>query len=398
MTEYELNILRSEQVLDSLDIAINVLDNYKHHSLGQPVTLLYKKRDSEGKEVVKLVLAIGKKSGGGDKTYYEIINSDIDAECNCRYISSHGLDEKTYSDVGAVPVDTTLKEIYRRTNNGDFSMLFDYIFFKEKATPPTIILPSIVDFYIEGVEKAPVVKLKEVPSRSDFKVIVSRGEVSHGTAGDNQPYAGEYRVSLHAYEEIDGEEVELRDWSDMYPGNDYTIRAYVDFNIGTNQPLDSDNHNYGTICTITQLFVGMKIEIEESLFGYAGMVYDHDLGFQTKIWSKLDESKREKVIQHLIDTESTKYSIKSLNAGVDVSGFGTIDDAALNKGRLIVVIPKAMSSKLATYQYLNNVPVPYFMETEMEIEIEGIPYVAYMTASQYAIMTNSNVFRVQIEK
>ena len=104
MTEYELNILRSEQVLDSLDIAIHILNEYKHHSIGQPIALLYK----SNKEI-KLLLAIGKKEGGGDSSYYEIINKDANIESHSRYISSHNVDEKTYSDVGAIFQDTTLE-------------------------------------------------------------------------------------------------------------------------------------------------------------------------------------------------------------------------------------------------------------------------------------------------
>ena len=130
MTEYELNILRSNQVLDSLDKAINVLDNYKHHSLGQPIALLYRDSDiASGVGSVKLLLAIGKKEGGGDSSYYEVINTNASITSNSKYISNYDPSSKIINSVGGVVQDTTLLDLYKQTNNGDISRLFDYIFF-----------------------------------------------------------------------------------------------------------------------------------------------------------------------------------------------------------------------------------------------------------------------------
>ena len=134
MTEYELNILRSNQVLDSLDIAINVLDNYKHHSLGQPIALLY--RDSNianNTQNIKLLLAIGKKEGGGDSSYYEVINTNASVVSNFRYISNYDSSSKIINSVGGIAQGTTLYDIYRQTNSGNISLLLDYIFFNKPS-------------------------------------------------------------------------------------------------------------------------------------------------------------------------------------------------------------------------------------------------------------------------
>lgn len=396
MTEYELNILRSEQVLDSLDIAINVLNNFEHHSIGQPISLLYKDIDSDGDEVVKLLLAVGKKVGGGDSSYYEIINRDVSSAVttDSRYVSRHELTEKTYADVGAVFKGTTLEDIYKNTNNGNISKLFDYIFFRPTAVLPTVTNPYIVDFYLKDHQGEESVKIKEVPLKEDFIVDVSRGSVSHGTDGDDAPYSGTYETMLKL-QDSNGDEV---NWSSLINGGSYKVTVYVIFNIGTNQPLDSDDKPYGSVCTVTYLYKSMNITIEDNLFGYAGMVYDEAVGFKTKIWSSLTSVQRESVVKSLINTSEYKYSITQLTNKVMVSGKGTIDDATSNKGRLVVLVPKALQSKLVVEQNRAGVFVPWVMDVSMDVVIDEVEYTAYMAASQHAIMTKNNSYRISIEK
>lgn len=395
MTEYELNILRSDQVLDSLDIAINVLDSYKHHSLGQPIALLYKSSDStDRREKIKLVLAIGKKEGGGDSSYYEIINTDAVVESNQRYISDYDLTDKTYESVGGILKGTTLRDIYERTNNGNINKLFDCIFFRDRAVLPTVTNPNIEDFYIEGHQGSTTVELKEVPQKNSLKYIISRGNVSHGTKGDNKPYAGEYKVFIKVYDETE----ELVRWDDILPGYSYTIRLYVVFNIGDNIPLDGDDVESGSVCTITLLYKDLNIKIQDNMFTYAGMIYDETVGIKTKVWSSLTLEQKEDIVRSLINTPEYKYTIPQLVNKITVTGKGTINDALTNKGRLVVLVPKSLQSKLVVEQNRAGVYVPWVMDVSMDINIEGIDYVAYMAASQYAIMTKNNEYRISIEK
>ena len=62
------------------------------------------------------------------------------------------------------------------------------------------------------------------------------------------------------------------------------------------------------------------------------------------------------------------------------------------------LIPKNLQSKLIVEQNRAGVFVPWVMDISMDITIDGIDYVAYMAASQYAVMTQNNVYRVTIEK
>lgn len=80
MTEYQLQILRTETILPSKEAALSLLNAYVHHRIGQPVAVLYK--DSNGD--TKVLYAIGKKDPdtvpeGQSKCgpdFYDIIGSD----------------------------------------------------------------------------------------------------------------------------------------------------------------------------------------------------------------------------------------------------------------------------------------------------------------------------------
>ena len=76
--KYIFNVLRNEKPVDSYDSAINVLNNFDKHLIGQPLSILY--NDDNGK--IQTVFAIGLKNytdvADGELTYgkdfYQIIN------------------------------------------------------------------------------------------------------------------------------------------------------------------------------------------------------------------------------------------------------------------------------------------------------------------------------------
>ena len=79
MAEYQLNIAHNNNY-DEIDLngAIEVLDNYNRHRIGQPIAVAY---TEDGER--KLLLAIGKRNYTnpiGERTYgpefYEIINDN----------------------------------------------------------------------------------------------------------------------------------------------------------------------------------------------------------------------------------------------------------------------------------------------------------------------------------
>ncbi len=74
MFEYELQLLRSNATLESRDIAVQLLNSYKYHAIGQPISLSYKDAATNS---TKVLFAVGKKNGEGENCgadYYDIIN------------------------------------------------------------------------------------------------------------------------------------------------------------------------------------------------------------------------------------------------------------------------------------------------------------------------------------
>ena len=86
MTEYQLQILRTESVLPSKQAAILLLDTYEHHKIGQPVSVLYK--DGQDTRVLYAIgkkdpdtLPVGEPKCGSD--FYDIISNDSSASSDC---------------------------------------------------------------------------------------------------------------------------------------------------------------------------------------------------------------------------------------------------------------------------------------------------------------------------
>ena len=74
MTEYNLQILRSEDILANRSAAIAVLNAYKYHAIGQPISLIYREGDK-----LRVCFAMGKQNGGGiacGPDYYDLIGSE----------------------------------------------------------------------------------------------------------------------------------------------------------------------------------------------------------------------------------------------------------------------------------------------------------------------------------
>jgi hypothetical protein len=74
MFEYELQLLRNNNVLENRNVAIQLLNSYKYHAVGQPISLLYTDPNTN---TVKTLFAVGKKNGEGSNCgsdYYDIIN------------------------------------------------------------------------------------------------------------------------------------------------------------------------------------------------------------------------------------------------------------------------------------------------------------------------------------
>lgn len=58
MANYELSLLRNTEPIESKEFAIQILDNFDNHIIGQPISLLYYNKDNE----LKVLFAVGKKN------------------------------------------------------------------------------------------------------------------------------------------------------------------------------------------------------------------------------------------------------------------------------------------------------------------------------------------------
>lgn len=75
MFEYQLQFLRTNDPFSSKEEAIQFLNSYKYHLIGQPICVYY---TSDATSEVLSLLAVGRKNGEGvfnGKEYYDIINS-----------------------------------------------------------------------------------------------------------------------------------------------------------------------------------------------------------------------------------------------------------------------------------------------------------------------------------
>ena len=109
MTEYQLQLLRTETILPSKEAALSLLNAYVHHRVGQPVSVLYQ----DGADV-KVLYAIGKKdpdnvAEGQPKCgpdFYDIIGDGSDADA----VLAEDVTSNFPTNVGYVNTGDTLKK------------------------------------------------------------------------------------------------------------------------------------------------------------------------------------------------------------------------------------------------------------------------------------------------
>ena len=83
MASYKLNILRNTNIFSSKDAAIEELNQFEHHSFGQPISLLYSSPSG-----TRLLFAVGIKNADEETevkcgpAFYEIINDSADTNPN----------------------------------------------------------------------------------------------------------------------------------------------------------------------------------------------------------------------------------------------------------------------------------------------------------------------------
>lgn len=109
MTEYQLQLLRTETILPSKEAALSLLNSYVHHRVGQPVSVLYQDGDD-----VRVLYAIGKKdpddvAEGQPKCgpdFYDIIGAGSDADA----VLAEDVTSNFPTNVGYVNTGDTLKK------------------------------------------------------------------------------------------------------------------------------------------------------------------------------------------------------------------------------------------------------------------------------------------------
>lgn len=109
MTEYQLQLLRTETILPSKEAALSLLNAYVHHRIGQPVSVLYQ----DGADV-RVLYAIGKKdpddvAEGQPKCgpdFYDIIGDGSDADA----VLAEDVTSNFPTNVGYVNTGDTLKK------------------------------------------------------------------------------------------------------------------------------------------------------------------------------------------------------------------------------------------------------------------------------------------------
>lgn len=138
MKSYKLKILRNDDPVTSRDAAIEILNNYEDHHVGQPISIVYLKDNERN-----VLFAIGKRDSENEQIdgrnhgeeFYDIIGdyNQIDFV----YKSNYPADSEIRSDVGEIKQGTTIYEIINSTG-GDISNLIDALFFGLPSTPDSI--------------------------------------------------------------------------------------------------------------------------------------------------------------------------------------------------------------------------------------------------------------------
>ena len=242
MTNYKLKILRNGEPVANYDVAINILDTFEGHYIGQPIAILYLDEDQNR----RVILAMGKRDCETEQIegrnygpeFYDIINDDLN-EQTFKYISVYPLDTPIKSSVGGIDEGITLYDLLHETN-GDISRIFDLMFFGEATIHPVVRDPSIVTFNYHGEEE---ITVNEAPREEDFTYELDRGFVSYGKDSNEQivenvPYAGTAQSHIII---LDMNENELYEEPTV---GDYIYRLITEFDPGDITPLNNDGSVY----------------------------------------------------------------------------------------------------------------------------------------------------------
>lgn len=136
MANYTLNVLRNHKLFDSREAAVEALDNFEHHSFGQPISVLYKSTKGN-----RLLFAVGIKNADEEtevkfgSDFYEIINDSANVDTNLYW--------KTYLYGEIVETDTDFEVV--KLNGDEFDVLLkqwtselnDHVFFVETKDEET---------------------------------------------------------------------------------------------------------------------------------------------------------------------------------------------------------------------------------------------------------------------
>lgn len=133
MASYKLNILRNTNIFSSKDAAIEELNQFEHHSFGQPISLLYSSPSG-----TRLLFAVGIKNADEETevkcgpAFYEIINDSADTNPNSSWYEYNSGDIIPTSN-SFIPVTITEDEFENILSN--YSSQYDnLVFFVEKES------------------------------------------------------------------------------------------------------------------------------------------------------------------------------------------------------------------------------------------------------------------------
>ena len=303
MVNYKLKILRNGEPVADYNTAINILNDFEGHYVGQPIAIVY--LDEEQNR--KLLLAIGKRDCENDQIagrnhgpeFYEIIN-DIE-EFIFQYESEFPLNTRITSDIGGVKAGTTLVSLLNETDNGDISRILDLMFFGSSVIHPTIVDPSIVAFTYNGETEITVSTLPDV---NDFYKETDRGSVSYGKIGDiyveNVPFSGEVSTDIEILD-INGNPL-----LEIPSAGDFIYRLYATFEDGEVTPMNSNNTVFCDPWEEQTMTKDIIVHVVQPL--YTGIV-----DIDTVVYLQGSEMSMQEMIEYLISNEILHSFLSSNN-------------------------------------------------------------------------------------
>lgn len=294
MTNYKLKILRNGEPVANYDVAINILNTFEGHYIGQPIAILY--FDEEQNR--RVILAMGRRDCETEQIegrnygpeFYDIINDKLE-EVTFKYISSYPLTTVIKSSVGGISEGITLFDLLHETN-GDISRILDMMFFEDATIHPVVRDPEITSFTYRGQEE---VTLDYVPRIEDFTYELDYGFVSYGK-NELEEIVTDVEYAGASEEEIlilDINENELLEPPTL---GDYIYRLRVTFDEGTITPLNSDGTVFKTPYPGGVYYKDVLVHIVQSI--YVGLV---DVDAIENIYNDYGSPTSEQAIQYCLD-------------------------------------------------------------------------------------------------